>query len=311
MHVESEVDRILKGLTDHPTADPVVLAAWVHHRFTQVHPYQDGNGRVARAITLLVLLRGGLLPLVIDRDLRTEYIASLEDADRGDLGPLARLFARLERAAILQALSIDADTEIARDKTLTSAVIESLAAKFSKRREQKDADLRTVDRIAVELRQQARKGTERALNALKGPLKDLGEPEIHLVSGGPELKNAHWYKFEVIKSGESSGKYINFGEAHYFIKATTKVETQRLVFVVSLHHVGRELTGVMEATAFARLESFEEPNDKEYVSQQFFPCALEPFVFTWKSKAIEIAASFDRWLDAALAVALQEYGNRL
>ena len=48
--------------------DPIIVAAWLHHRFTQIHPYQDGNGRVARAITTLVLLRSELLPPVIDRD---------------------------------------------------------------------------------------------------------------------------------------------------------------------------------------------------------------------------------------------------
>ncbi|MGH3603700.1 MAG: Fic family protein [Pseudonocardiaceae bacterium] len=26
-------------------ASPAVLAAWVHHRFTQIHPFRDGNGR--------------------------------------------------------------------------------------------------------------------------------------------------------------------------------------------------------------------------------------------------------------------------
>jgi len=29
---------------------PEVQAAWLHHRFTQIHPFQDGNGRVARAL---------------------------------------------------------------------------------------------------------------------------------------------------------------------------------------------------------------------------------------------------------------------
>ena len=41
-------------------------------------------------------------------------------------------------------------------------------------------------------------------------------------------------------------------------------------------------------------------------------CALvEPFVFTHKTKANEIAEAFSKWLDAALAVAVKEYGDRL
>ncbi len=89
-----------------------------------------------------MLLRAGLLPLVIDRDLRVEYIDRLEEADAGDLSKLALLFARHERDAILQALSVDVDAEISHQRTLTSKVIESLSDKFRKRHEAKFAEFR-------------------------------------------------------------------------------------------------------------------------------------------------------------------------
>jgi Fic family protein len=119
VHVETEIENLLTWLNQYDAEDPIVVAAWLHHRFTQIHPYQDGNGRVARALTTLVLLRSELLPLVIDRDLRVEYIGALEVADADDLSPLASLFARLERAAIMQALSVDADKEISYHQSLT------------------------------------------------------------------------------------------------------------------------------------------------------------------------------------------------
>ena len=125
IHVDSEVENLLRWLPDYAGDDAIIVAAWFHHRFTQIHPYQDGNGRVARALTTLILLRADLLPLVVDRDLRTEYIKALELADQEQLSTLAEIFARLERNAILQALSVDADAEISERTTLTSAVIES------------------------------------------------------------------------------------------------------------------------------------------------------------------------------------------
>ena len=70
IHVDSEVDRLLGLLQQYSNEDPIIVSAWLHHRFTQIHPYQDGNGRVARALTTSVLLRADLLPLVVDRDLR-------------------------------------------------------------------------------------------------------------------------------------------------------------------------------------------------------------------------------------------------
>ncbi len=311
IHVDSEIDKLFEWLSTYDVLDPIIVAAWMHHRFTQIHPYQDGNGRVARAITTLVLLRAELLPLVIDRDLRLEYIKSLESADAGDLSVLAALFARLERGAILQALSIDADAEIARQETLTSAVIESLAAKFGKRRETKVAELRIVNTVALALRKQAQKILARALDALQQTLRLVDEPSIYVTEGGPEKNNAHWYRFEVATSAAKTEKFANLTEAHYFVKASIRLRRERLIFVTSFHHVGRDLSGIMEATAFSQLESFDDSEDRESVSQEFFVCSLEPFVFTYKTNSQEIEEAFVRWLDASLAVALKEYGDRL
>jgi hypothetical protein len=309
--VEKEVENLLEWLDEYKDDDPIIVATWLHHRFTQIHPYQDGNGRVARAITTLVLLKARLLPLVIDRDLRAEYIKALELADQGDLSTLASIFARLERTAIMQALSVDADAEMSQQKTLTSVVVESLAQKFGRRRAEKNAELRSVNNLAVALRTRGRRQLEQAFSQLEDPLMELARPQINMVDGGPDRGTAHWFKFEVAQSATSGGKYANFSEAHYFVKASVRVGRERLVFVTSFHHVGRELSGIMEATAFSRLESYEDSDDREYASQDFFVCSLEPFVFTYKTNEEDIVDAFSRWLDAAIAVAFKEYGDRL
>lgn len=310
-HVDTEVEQLVDWLSSCPDEDPLIVAAWAHHRFTQIHPYQDGNGRVARTLTTLILLKADLLPLVIDRDLRSEYVDCLEKADFGDLAPLAALFARLERNAILQALSIDADSEIAAQRSLTSAVIESLAAKFGRRSAERNAEFRQVNHLAESLRARARRQIERAFTQLGDPVSFIGAPDIHLAEGGPDRDNAHWYKFEVVKSGEASGKYVNFNEAHYFIKASIRAGRERLIFVTSFHHVGRDLSGIMEVTAFARLESYEHSEDRELAFEDFFPTSVEPFVITWKTRENEITNAFERWLDAALAIAVKGFGDRL
>jgi Fic family protein len=311
IHVESEMDNLLSWLAEYQTEDPIIVATWLQHRFTQIHPYQDGNGRVARAITTLILLRAGVLPLVIDRDLRIDYIRSLELADRGDLTNLASMFARLERSAILQALSVDVDKEISHQQTLTAAVIETLAEKFGKRREAKIAELRSVNSLANSLRTQAHGALEHSFSELSVPLSRVEAPEIHITDGGPDWGNSHWYKFEVVRSANETGKFANFTENHYFVKASIRFQRERLIFVTSFHHVGRELSGIMEATAFARMESFEDSEDRESVTQDFFLCSIEPFVFTYKTNLADISDAFGRWLDGALAIALKEYGDRI
>lgn len=89
-----------------------IRAAWFHHRFTQIHPFQDGNGRVARALATLIFLKDDYFPLVIRDSDRTKYIASLESADNGNLNDLITLFTSLQKESILKALGIERDIQI-------------------------------------------------------------------------------------------------------------------------------------------------------------------------------------------------------
>lgn len=311
IHVDAEIEKLLSLLSEYSNEDPILVAAWLHHRFAQIHPYQDGNGRLARTLTALVLIRAGLLPLVVDRDLRVDYIGALESADKGDLSPLTDIFVRLEKNAILQALSVDADVQISHQKSLSSAVIGSLIDKFGKRRTAKLASLREVNKRAIELRTLGRTLLEESLSEFGRALKQIGEPEISINDGGPERGNSHWFRFEVVQSARESHKFANFGEDHYFLKSSVQVNKERMIFVTSFHHVGRELSGIMEATAFSKMASYEESDERDAASERFSVCSVEPFVFANTSKVSDLEAGFKVWLDASLALAIKEYGDLL
>ena len=98
--VQSAMQTLLDQYDSAESVHPIVRAAWLHHRFIVIHPFADGNGRVARALTLLVLLQAHYAPLVISRHQRAEYIEALEAANADDLRPLIRLFARSEGIAL-------------------------------------------------------------------------------------------------------------------------------------------------------------------------------------------------------------------
>ncbi len=61
---------------------PVEFAALVHRKFVFVHPFVDGNGRMARLLMNLALLRAGWTIAVIPPVCRHDYIASLSKAGR-------------------------------------------------------------------------------------------------------------------------------------------------------------------------------------------------------------------------------------
>ena len=86
-HVQSEMDRLFSLYSDIRKQDlpAYVEAAWLHHRFVRTHPFQDGNGRVARLLMAYVYMRRGEPPPVIKASDKMMYIRALENADRGDL----------------------------------------------------------------------------------------------------------------------------------------------------------------------------------------------------------------------------------
>jgi Fic family protein len=63
---------------------PLLHAALFHHQFASIHPFDDGNGRMARILMNLILMRAGFPPIVIKLQNRDPYIAALRRADAGE-----------------------------------------------------------------------------------------------------------------------------------------------------------------------------------------------------------------------------------
>jgi len=79
VHLDVAVDE-----NKRPAFHPVWIAANVHHKLTQIHPFDDGNGRMARWVMNLILLRYGYFMTVITHERRNEYYAALAEADAGN-----------------------------------------------------------------------------------------------------------------------------------------------------------------------------------------------------------------------------------
>lgn len=94
--VPSLVTDWLRNANRGPVGDQhaMVFVADIHAGFERIHPFRDGNGRVGRLATNLLLVRHGYAPAVIQKRDRTRYLNALKRADRGDPEPLAEMFAR-------------------------------------------------------------------------------------------------------------------------------------------------------------------------------------------------------------------------
>jgi Fic family protein len=105
---------------------PVELAAIFQHKFLFIHPFHDGNGRMARLLTNMILLHHGYPPITLQKQERRQYYSYLSKADRGDYRPFIRFIAHaVEKALDLYLRAIGTAGDQSRYLTLREASGES------------------------------------------------------------------------------------------------------------------------------------------------------------------------------------------
>ncbi len=60
---------------------PIELAALFHYRYIRIHPFEDGNGRIARLMVNYILSRHGMPMIVVRSRKKQEYLDALHQAD--------------------------------------------------------------------------------------------------------------------------------------------------------------------------------------------------------------------------------------
>ncbi len=89
-----ELGTYLKQITsfDMPDTDlPILCASAAHAWLAQIHPFIDGNGRTARILMNLILMRRGYPICIIMREERKRYYDALEESQASNLTPLIEL----------------------------------------------------------------------------------------------------------------------------------------------------------------------------------------------------------------------------
>lgn len=306
-HVETEMEaliRIYEGL-DSDGVHPLIQAAWLHHRFVQIHPFSDGNGRVGRALLLLVLLKHRYAPLVVDRFHRDEYLKALDEANDGILSPLIRLFIRLESNALTSELETPQNHPAG---GVAVEVAHTLAEQLAEVRRRHEMRIETELRpravavgalLAHWFREKARE-LERTLRegglAEATVLNDLELPY--------QTQRGFWFRHQIIQSARTAGHYADFIPATGWCGLRGRVGDLSLRYVASLHGAGQQ-GGVLAVTTFAELEgSMPEQGAGE---REFIQTTKDAFrvVRTESLEAIDQRkAELEELLDEGLTVAL-------
>lgn len=67
--------------------NPIIFAAEFHYKFIRIHPFDDGNGRLARLLMNCIMMQYGYPPAIIKTDDKENYYAALRQADAGIFDP--------------------------------------------------------------------------------------------------------------------------------------------------------------------------------------------------------------------------------
>lgn len=295
-HVASEMDRLIAMHMSHQNQGvaPEVEAAWLHHRFTQIHPFQDGNGRIARALATLVFVREGWFPLVVrDRD-RARYIDALEAADAGDLADLVEYFASLQKDAFVKALSISKNVLELR---LVEDRMTSIRQQLAKRKASLVAEQESAKSIANHLCRLSRQRLDEVAEKLRETTRDVLEHAEFFADSAVDDGRDHYYRNQIVETAKLLDYFANTQTYRSWSRMVMRNANQTEL-LIAFHGVGHEFLGVLacSATWFQRVETEDgrrEPGPVTLVTDDVFQ-------INYKEPQEEAGERFLPWLENAI-----------
>jgi len=293
-HVASEMDRLIQMHREHETRAirPHVEAAWLHHAFTQIHPFQDGNGRVARALATLIFIKRGFFPLVVNRDDRERYIAALESADGGKLSELVRLFARLQKRALTGAIGMAVEARPIRSVEEAVAATRDLLVDLGRII---PAEYLAAKDTANGLFQTTIHRVNEVVSSLHKEISgvNLGYAFRSAVLGAPPVT-------ELRSIGQKLEYDPNTGD--YYSAEVIDLQAREIKsrITISFHSVGAAFRGLLAAVAY-----FQVGNGPP------IPICDDIFRITYQEPRNEAEERYKPWLDACIIRGLAEWRRTL
>ncbi len=240
-HVASEMDnlvRIYNKLVE-DKVHSLLISAWFHHSFTTIHPFQDGNGRVARLLTSLIFIKYGFFPFTVLReDAKVKYIEALEVADREQPQKLVTYFAEVQKRNVQKALNV---------KEVSSSSLKEVQAIFAKKVENWQ--------LQREEEYQARLETNRmtvftycsnVLNELKQNIETQLNGGVKISIGSCSFnnqQNQHYFYRQIVEYAKKHDYFFNRALPKAWITYRIELsEHKKYQLGITIHHYGYDDT---------------------------------------------------------------------
>ena len=305
--VASEMDRLITLHHQHRDNEipPEIEAAWLHHRFTQIHPFQDGNGRVARCLASLIFIQASWFPLVLTRDDRAVYIAALEEADRGSLDRLINLFAKSQKQAFLKSLGLS--EQVLSEARRTQVILSSIAEKIKRNKLASIQEkCKKAENFALILFEIADGRLKDVADEIKLSVQNIvNDAKVFTVSAAAGDPRSYYHRYQVVETAKQLGHFANLHNYHTWIQLVINVETSTTL-LLSFHVLGHEYRGLLVCTACAYNRDDFEEGERNISNIQ--PLIDSPFQFSYADEEETLVARFKQWLEEVIVTGL-EYWN--
>lgn len=305
VHVDSEVDRLidLHG-AHHAGAIPVdVSAAWLHHRFVQVHPFADGNGRVARAITNIVFIQAGWFPLVVHHDDRAAYIRALEAADGGNLSALVGLFGSIQKRAFIRALGL-ADT-VRREETTLDEVLGVISEELRSSEAERVEMFKDIEPLADSLLDIAISQVHVICERLEPLMATQQSHNVYQMHRRYREEGADWNRYTVVRAARELDYFANLDSYSSWTRLRIRTDVGQWEILVSLHGLGQQWRGVVAGSI--HINRIVKEEDQPIRNTDIHASVTEVFQLNYADDPDQARARFRGWLDNGLMTALQQW----
>jgi len=308
-HVAAEMDRMMALHAEHENkgVPTEVEAAWLHHVFTQIHPFQDGNGRIARLLASYVFIKDNYFPLTLtDNQDRERYITALEVADGGDLRPLVTLFGSVQRRTFVKVLGIA--STIQRQAGMDQIIAAARHAIVSRKQAHlyKLEQSKRTARMLHELSISTLGALAERLQADLGPLS--ADYHFRVDSETDEGHRRHYFKGQITEVAKALDYFANISVYHDWSRLILRVNDQSEI-LVSLHGIGHDYRGVLAASVgfYKRVET----EDGERETTKTTSASETVFQINYLENPETTCGRFERWLEESLTKAMEMWRTGL
>jgi len=306
IQVDSEMDNLIEIYSEllKNNINPVIISSWVHHAFTQIHPFQDGNGRIARLLASLILIKGGLFPFTVKRDEKVSYIDALEKADLGQPQELVSFFSNVQKKNIENALNYKSEK--------AEASIEEVAKLFSEKIDVLSSRIRVQRETVLE---KNRKLVFDNIYNLLGIIRQelfaiipYEKAKIYFESVFPDDEKYFWHTQQIAEYATIHNYYFNkFLPRGWFKIQFTVAENKRYDLIISIHHFSYD-DSVIAVGSFLEFLEYQPENKEDKTT---IPVNLKPFTISLEGDSSRHLRNLEAYIRDVVKIGLTIIANEI